>query len=53
MEDRFPDQLVDDDSLGFLDEFDNVRPHSLKVLMYWIDASLAGRNNICTNSYST
>lgn len=36
----------DEDAISFLDEMDNVRPHSLKVLMDWIDASLAGRNNI-------
>lgn len=34
------------DGLGFLDEMDNVRPHSLKVLMAWIDAHLAGKEKM-------
>jgi UDP-2,3-diacylglucosamine pyrophosphatase LpxH len=36
----------DDDTLSFLDEMDNVRPHSLKVLVDWMHASLAGRKDI-------
>jgi UDP-2,3-diacylglucosamine pyrophosphatase LpxH len=35
-----------DDSLDFLHEMDNVRPHSPKVLMDWLDINLAGKGDI-------
>lgn len=37
---------ADRESLDFLDEMDNVRPHSLKALTDWIDANLAGKDKI-------
>lgn len=41
----------DDDSLRFLDEMDNVRPHSLKTLTDWIDTCLAGKDKIRSRTF--